>query len=111
MWLLDVNLPTALTGLLHSYGILAETAAARGWRELTNGELAQAASRGGFRALLTRDRRFGTATGNVFETLADLAIVIVMLPQACEAAYLSAFDAAWRRRRIDPVAGAITEWP
>ena len=50
MWLLDVNLPTALTGLLYSYGILAETAAARGWRELTNGELAQAASRGGFRA-------------------------------------------------------------
>jgi predicted nuclease of predicted toxin-antitoxin system len=111
MWLLDVNLPTALTGLLHGYGILAETTAARGWRELTNGELAQAASRGGFTALLTRDRGFGTAVGSVLETLPDLAIVIVTLQQAREIAYLSAFDAAWRSKRIQPVAGAITEWP
>jgi hypothetical protein len=35
----------------------------------------------------------------------------VILPQAREAAYLSAFDAAWRTRRIQPVAGAIIEWP
>ncbi len=40
MWLLDVNLPTALTRLLRGYGILAETAAGRGSRELTNGALA-----------------------------------------------------------------------
>jgi len=111
MWLLDVNLPTALTRLLHAYGILAESTAARGWRELTNGELAQVASREGFRALLTRDRAFGTAARSVLETLPDLAIVIVTLPQAREIAYLSAFDAAWRRRRIQPIVGAITEWP
>ena len=73
MWLLDVNLPTALTDLLRSYGILAETAAARGWRELTNGELAQAAFRGGFRALLTRDRQFGRGTGRIIETMPELA--------------------------------------
>jgi hypothetical protein len=111
MCLLDVNLPTALTGLLHGYGIFAETTAARGWRELTNGELAQAASRGGFSALLTRDRAFGPAAGTAVEMLPDLAIVIVILPQAREAAHLSAFDVTWRRRRIQPVAGAITEWP
>ena len=111
MWLLDVNPPTALTGLLHGYGILAATTAARGWRELTSGELAHAASRGGFSALLTRDRAFGTAAGGALETPPDLAIVIVRLPQARETAYLSAFDVAWQRRRIQPVAGAITEWP
>jgi hypothetical protein len=111
MWLLDVNLPTALTGLLGRYGIFAETAAARGWRELTNGELAQAAFRAGFRALLTRDRQFGTAAGRIIETLPELAIVIVKLPQSREAAYLAAFDGAWRARTIDPIPGAITEWP
>ena len=111
MWLLDVNLPTALTGFLQGYGIPAETTAARGWRELTNGDLAQAASRGGFTALLTRDRAFGTAARSALESLPDLAIGVVTLPQAREAAYLSAFGIAWRRRRIQPVAGAITEWP
>jgi len=35
MWLLDVNLPTALTRLLHAYDIVAETTARRGWRERT----------------------------------------------------------------------------
>ena len=49
MWLLDVNLPTALTGLLQNYNIAAETTVARGWRELTNGALAEAASCEGFR--------------------------------------------------------------
>jgi len=64
--------------------------AARVWRALTNGELADVASRGGFSVLLTRDRAFGMAAGGALGTLPDLAIVIVMLPQAREAAYLSA---------------------
>ncbi len=37
MWLLDVNLPTALTDLLRKYEMEADTAVRRGWRELTNG--------------------------------------------------------------------------
>ncbi len=36
MWLLDVNLPTALLGVLRSRGIDCDTAASRGWRDLTN---------------------------------------------------------------------------
>ncbi|OGK96373.1 MAG: hypothetical protein A3E31_03915 [Candidatus Rokubacteria bacterium RIFCSPHIGHO2_12_FULL_73_22] len=111
MWLLDVNLPTALAGLLLGYDITAETTAGRGWRELTNGALAQAASREGFRVLLTRDRRFGASAGSMLEALPALAIVIVMLPQVREAAYLSAFEAAWHRQPIEPVPGAIIEWP
>jgi len=87
MWLLDVNLPTALTRLLHGYDIVAETLAGRGWRELTNGALAEAASREGFRVLLTRDRRFGVSARSIIEALPKLAIVIVTLPQVREAAY------------------------
>ncbi len=111
MWLLDVNLPTALTRLLHRYAIIAETTAGRSWRDLTNGMLAQTASREGFRVLLTRDRRFGTSARSALEALPELAVVIVTLPQVREAAYLSAFDVAWHRRPIEPVAGAIIEWP
>ena len=48
---------------------------------------------------------------NILEALPELAIVIVTLPQVREAAYLSAFDGAWHRRPIEPVAGAIIEWP
>ena len=111
MWLLDVNLPTALTTLLQTFGVVAETAAARGWRQLTNGELARAASRAGFSALLTRDRAFGAVAANALDAVPDLSIVIVTLPQAREAAYLSAFELAWRSRPIQPIAGAIIEWP
>jgi predicted nuclease of predicted toxin-antitoxin system len=111
MWLLEVNLPTALTRLLREYGIVAETTAQRGWRELTNGPLAEMASRDGFRVLLTRDRRFGASAGNTLAALPELAIVVLTLAQAREAAYLSAFAAAWQRRPIAPVAGAIIDWP
>lgn len=111
MWLLDVNLPTALIGLLRGYGIAAETTAERGWRELTNGALAQVAAREGFRTLLTPDRRFGVAVRGVLDALPDLAIVVVTLSQVRETAYLSSFDQAWRRRPIEPVAGTIIEWP
>jgi predicted nuclease of predicted toxin-antitoxin system len=111
MWLLDVNLPTALTRLLRDYGLVAETAAERGWRELTNGALAQAARREGFRVLLTRDRRFGLSAASLLAALPDLAIVIVTLPQVREETYLSEFDRAGRRQAIQPVAGATIEWP
>ncbi len=111
MWLLDVNLPTALTRLLLGYGILAETAAGRGWRELTNGALAHEAFREGFSVVPTRDRHFGAVAEGVLDGTHGLAIVIVTLPQAREATYLAAFDAAWHERPIAPVAGAIVEWP
>ena len=111
MWLLDVNLPMRLTGLLHDLGIQSDTAAGRGWRELTNGALAHAAFGDGFRVILTRDRNFGLAAERVLAALAQLAIVVVTLPQAREAAYLSAFEMAWRQRPIAPVPGRIIDWP
>ena len=73
--------------------------------------LPTAASKERFRVLLTRDRRFGFSAERTLATLPAFAIVIVTLPQVREASYLAAFDAAWRKRPIEPVAGAIVEWP
>jgi len=42
MWLLDVNLPTDLLALPRDCGISRDTTANRGWRDLTNGLLAEA---------------------------------------------------------------------
>jgi hypothetical protein len=58
-WLLDVNVPAQLVSTLSGFGIEADTAAARGWKELTNGRLVEAAHQASFAAILTRDRRFG----------------------------------------------------
>ena len=111
MWLLDVNLPNGLTRLLHGYGISCDTTARRDWRDLTNGALADAAFRDGFRVILTRDRLFGTSARRALAALPELAIVIVTLPQAREEAYLAEFATQWRGKPIEPVAGAVVEWP
>jgi hypothetical protein len=76
MWLLDVNLPTALAQFLHRCEIPCDTPAGRGWRDLTNGALAEPAVRDGFRVILTRDRLFGESSRGVLAALPDLAIVI-----------------------------------
>ena len=111
MWLLDVNLPSGLAPLLHSYGMVCDTTVRRGWRDLTNGDLAESAFREGFRVILTRDRLFGTSARRAMAALPELAIVIVTLARARETAYLAAFSASWRQKPIAPVAGAIVEWP
>lgn len=109
MWLLDVNLPNGLLRLLQSFGITCDTTVRRGWRDLTNGELALAALAGGFRVILTRDRDFGASAGTA--RAPALAIVVVTIPQAREAAYLEAFEARWRQRAIVPVPGSVIHWP
>ncbi|MGK5082999.1 hypothetical protein WDW37_06810 [Bdellovibrionota bacterium FG-1] len=111
MWLLDVNLPNGLLGLLHEYGIQAETTAYRGWRDLGNGKLAEAAFGAGFRALLTRDRLFGESAGRALERFPELAVVVVRLPQAREAAYLAEFRRRWAEQALCPRPGHVIEWP
>ena len=59
MWLLDVNMPKKLTGLLKELGIEAQTSQARGWDTLSNSRLVAAAYEAGFLCLLTRDTIFG----------------------------------------------------
>ena len=111
MWLLDVNLPNGLRSALRERGIVCDTAVARGWRDLTNGLLAEAAYNAGFRVILTRDRQFGESARQSLATLPGMALVVVTLRQARETAYLSEFEARWRENPIAPVAGAIVEWP
>jgi len=96
MWLLDVNLPTGLARLLQGYGVACDTTARRGWRDPTNGTLAEAAFREGFRVILTRDRLFAKSAREAMAALPEMAIVVVTLPQAREAAYLAEFGARWR---------------
>jgi hypothetical protein len=48
MWLLDVNMPRQLKGLLSELGVSAETANDRGWGTLVNGELLKTAAISGF---------------------------------------------------------------
>jgi hypothetical protein len=111
MWLLDVNLPTALVHALGADGVQCETAADRGWRELTNGRLVSEAYHAGFRVLLTRDRLFGGAARKSLSGLPEMAIVVLTLPQARGAAYVSAFVKRWRERPIQPKPGLVIEWP
>ena len=111
MWLLDVNLPTGLLAVLKGYGIDCDTTTRRGWRDLTNGLLAEAAFGAGFRVILTRDRLFGEAASRTLRTLPELAVVVVTLPQARAADYLSEFRARWDLLPIAPVAGTVVEWP
>jgi predicted nuclease of predicted toxin-antitoxin system len=111
MWLLDVNLPTALLGVLRSHGIDCDAAAGRGWRDLTNGLLSEAAFRAGFRVILTRDRGFGESAARVLRSLPELAVVVVTLPQARAGPYVTEFKTRWEMRPIEPIAGRIVEWP
>jgi hypothetical protein len=48
MWLLDVNMPRQLVALLESEGIKTDTATVRGWGNLSNGALLEAAAAAGF---------------------------------------------------------------
>jgi hypothetical protein len=111
MWLLDVNLPNGLVTFLRRQGVSCDTAVSRGWRDLTNGSLAEAAFQAGCRVILTRDRLFGSAAGRTLRSLPELAIVVVTLPQAREAAYLAEFEARWQQTPISPAAGKTIEWP
>jgi len=72
-WLRDVNVPWGLVSTLAGFGIEADTAAARGWKELTNGRLVEEAHKAGFSAILTRDRRFGLAASQTLIRFSRLA--------------------------------------
>jgi len=81
-WLLDVNVPAQLISTLSGFGVEAETAIARGWKELTNGRLLEAASKAGFSVILTRDRLFGASAAKSLKLFPTIALVVVTLPQA-----------------------------
>jgi hypothetical protein len=111
MWLLDANMDVHLVGVLASLGISSATAASRGWRALSNGDLVAAAATAGFKCLLTRDPLFGQSASRVLKLLPEFAVVTVDLPQQPWPAHRDRFLAAWAQSPIRPVAGRLSRWP
>ena len=101
MWLLDVSVPRQIVPVLAEFGIEAETADSRGWDVLTNGKLLEAASRAGFRRLLSRDRLFGQSAARSLLAFSEIAIVIALRLLSSSRRYPSSVDpATWRH--FDP---------
>jgi hypothetical protein len=81
MWLLDANMDVHLTRALAEFGIVSETAADRGWKALSNGQLVAAAVAGGFDCLLTRDRLLGESASYALRLHSTFAVILINLPQ------------------------------
>ncbi len=111
MWLLDANMDVHLVQTLNELGVSCDTAANRGWRALSNGELVSAAAAAGFTCLLTRDQLFGESAARALKTFPSFAVVVVDLPQQRWQAHQEQFVTAWGARSIEPVAGTLIHWP
>ncbi len=111
MWLLDHNLPRQLAPLLQSFGISAETTAQRGWQALSNGELVKAVASVGVVCILTKDHDFSQAAAKALKKFPDVSVVLITLPQKRGTAYAQAFQEAWSKKPISPVAGKLSRWP
>lgn len=111
MWLLDANMDVHLTGVLAELGIAAETAIARGWKAISNGDLVAAAVAGGFDCLLTRDRLFGESASRALRAHSKFAVVLITLPQQRWPEYRQQFLQAWAVSPIKPKPGCFIEWP
>ena len=111
MWLLDANMDVHLVSVLSFFGISSETAAARGWKALSNGELVTTAVAAGFTCLLTRDQLFGESAARVLKSFPTFAVVVVNIPQQPWKQYRARFVAQWVQRAIEPVAGRLVQWP
>ena len=81
MWLLDANMDVHLVAVLADLGISSATAASRGWKALSNGDLVAAAVAGGFDCLLTQDQLFGESASRALRSYPAMAIVVIKLPR------------------------------
>ena len=111
MLLLDHNLPHQLRDLLAEYGVQAESTKFRGWEMLRNGDLVSAAHLAGFKAIITRDRKFAESAAKALTKFPAMAIVIVRLNQRGWRMYREAFRTAWAAAPIIPQSGKVTTWP
>ena len=111
MWLLDVNMDVHLVQVSSELGVDCDTAANRGWKALSNGDLVGAAVSAGFTCLLTRDQRFGESAARALKAYPDFAVVVVNLPQFPRGKHQEDFLAAWRGGSIEPIAGSLIHWP
>lgn len=111
MWLLDHNLPRQLIPVFQTLGIQVETTISRGWEKLSNGELVQSAATARFDCILTRDAAFGHSAEKALKRFPHVCVVLITLPQQRGGAYARAFQEAWARKLIVPVAGKLIRWP
>jgi predicted nuclease of predicted toxin-antitoxin system len=111
MWLLDVNMPKKATAVLAGFGITAHTAESRGWSDLTNGELVEAAAQAGFSCVLTRDRLFSESAARALQRFPQFCVVLVTIPQLRGSQFLEQFRLAWARSPILPAPGKLIRWP
>jgi hypothetical protein len=100
-----------LVAVFKEFGIQCETAASRGWKALTNGELVAAAAAAGFRCILTRDQLFGESASRALKLFPQLAVVVITLPQGRWEEYRKRFLEAWAVSPIQPVPGRLIDWP
>jgi predicted nuclease of predicted toxin-antitoxin system len=111
VWLLDHNLPRQLTPIFQSLGIPTETTAQRGWQKLSNGELVKTAAAAGVVCILTKDQDFSQSAAKALKKFQNISVILITLPQQRGPAYAHAFQEAWSKKPISPVAGKLTRWP
>ena len=111
MWLLDANVPKKLVAVLGQFGIAAETAESRGWKNLTNGELVEAAAAEGFSCVLTRDRLFAESAARVLRRFSQFCVVLITLPQLRGAQFLEQFRQTFEKSPMRPEPGTLVRWP
>ena len=97
--------------MLVEFGIGCDTAANRGWKALSNGDLVATAAAAGFHCLLTRDQLFGESASHALKSFPQFAVVVVDLPQQRWPEYRERFLAAWAASPLQPVAGSLIHWP
>lgn len=111
MWLLDHNIPHQLAFVLRDKGVACETAFFKKWHKLHNGDLLQAAIKGGFECILTKDVGFMTSAYSKIKRYNQLAIVVIAMPQARWPIYKKYFLEQWQRHPIEPQKGQVQHWP
>ena len=111
MWLLDANMDIHLAAFLTERGISCDTAANRGWKALSNGQLVAAALASGFDCLLTRDRLFSESASRALRSQPTFAVVLINLPQQRWPEYRTLFTELWASSPIQPQPGRSIEWP
>jgi predicted nuclease of predicted toxin-antitoxin system len=111
MWLLDANMDVHLAETLKRLGLECDTAANRGWKALSNGDLVATAAAAGFTCLLTRDQLFGESAARALKSFPEFAVVVVDLPQQRWEFYQRRFAATWQSGPIDPIPGSLIHWP
>jgi predicted nuclease of predicted toxin-antitoxin system len=111
MLLLDHNLPHQLRDVLDAYGVKGDTAAARGWERLRNGDLVTAAHAAGFDVIFTRDAKFAESASESLKAIPNMAPVVIRLPQRSWKLYADAFRSAWTSAPVIPQPGQVVFWP